>query len=296
MVAIAPAERTAQAYGPGVTSASRSVLVELMTLLRAYREALVLVGGWVPYLLLEQHQRPEDAFVHVGSIDIDLAVDPAAVQEAQYASIVQLLLDRGYRRASDRRGAVLPDSFERTVPSPKTSKAYTIRVDFLTPLNAADPERAKHAAVHDGLMARKIRGCDAAFRYHTSIDLSGTLPHGGRMTVPMRMATLVGCVAMKGIVLGERYREKDAYDLYALMAHYGRGPAEVAEALRPHQHDPLVREAIDSIRTAFQRRESNGPAWAAGFTAPPMLTREYERLVTDAFMVVGEFLRLLPGA
>ncbi len=44
-------ERTAQSYGPGVTGASKSVLLELLTILRAYRDSLVLVGGWAPYFL-----------------------------------------------------------------------------------------------------------------------------------------------------------------------------------------------------------------------------------------------------
>ena len=91
MVVRQAAERSAQSYGPGVTTASKSVLLEVMTILRAYREALVLVGGWVPYFLLAQHQPPEDRFVHVGSIDIDLAVDPSKVDEPEYATIMQLL-------------------------------------------------------------------------------------------------------------------------------------------------------------------------------------------------------------
>ncbi len=52
-----PPERTAQVYGPGITAASKSVLLELTTLLRAYHEALGLVGGWVPFLLLEAQGR-----------------------------------------------------------------------------------------------------------------------------------------------------------------------------------------------------------------------------------------------
>lgn len=289
-----PPERTAQSYGPGVTSASKSVLLELITALRAYRDALVLIGGWAPYLLLQQHQRPEDPFIHVGSIDIDIAVDPATVNEAQYATIIELLKERGYRPAADRRGAPVPSSVERDVQSPATGKSYTIRVDFLTPSGGSVKER--HVAVQDELMARKVRGCEAAFHHQTTMELSGVLPDGGELTVPVQMADLVSCVTMKGIVLGERYREKDAYDIYALAAHYGRGPQDVADAIRPHLSEPLIAESIRHIRAAFASRHANGPAWAALFLVNPVFAQEYQRLLTDAFMVVTEFTKSLDAA
>ena len=286
-----PPERTSQTYGPGVTAASKSVLLELMTVLRAYERALVLVGGWVPYLLLEQHRRPEDPFVHVGSIDIDIAVDPQTVKEPQYATIVELLRSRGYRPASDRRHTPLPWAFERAVQSPLTNKTYTIRVDFLTP-----PDQAQRPAVlpvQDDLCARKMRGCEAAFEHQTTFALSGSLPDGGALTIPLRMADVVGCLTMKGIVLGERYREKDAYDIYAVIAHYGRGPRDAAEAMRPYAEQPLVSASLQSIRQAFATRKAHGPAWVAAFLVHSMFGQERERVVTDAHMVVSEFLRLL---
>ena len=288
-----PPERTAQTYGPGITGASKSVLLEIMTVLRAYRDALVLVGGWAPYLLLERHRRPEDPFIHVGSIDIDLAVDPSKIDAARYETIVELLIQRGYRQAPDRKGAPLPDCFERVVQSPVNRKSYTIRTDFLTHLDDPRPGKHRHLPVQDGLLARKIRGCEAAFQFQTTYDLTGMLPEGGELTVPIQMADLVSCLTMKGIVLGERYREKDAYDIYALVAHYGQGPREAAELLRPHLGQPLVAEAVASIRSAFGRREATGPAWTAMFLVDPMFSHEHARTVTDAFMVVQEFTQTL---
>ena len=288
-----PAERTAQTYGPGVTAASRAVLLETMTVLRSYQDALVLVGGWAPYLLLQQHQRPEDQFVHVGSIDIDLAVDPSQVSDAQYATMLQLLAERGYRPLADRRDGGPPCSVERTVNSPLTQKPYPIRVDFLTRLQDPRPGRHRHLPVQDDLLARKIKGCDAAFRYQMTIQFSGELPDGGRLTVPMRMASLVACLTMKGIVLGERYREKDAYDIYALLAHYQGGPRDAAEMLRPHLDDPLVAEGMANIRAAFATRDAHGPAWVAAFLVNPMFAAAYQRHRTDAFMTVGEFSKWL---
>ena len=287
-----PPERTAQSYGPGVTTASKAVLLELMTVLRAYRDALVLVGGWAPYFLLEQARRAGDAFAHVGSIDIDLAVDPGQVSDVGYASMVELLTERGYRPTPDRRGSPIPTSLERVVSSPVTKKPYTIRVDFLTRPDAPGAAHGR-TEVQDGLFARKLKGCEAAFTHRTTLLLRGVLPDGGELSVPIHVADVAAMLTMKGIVLGERYREKDAYDLYALIGHYGPGPRVVAEAIRPWLREPLVREAMTNIREAFGRREAHGPAWVASFLVHPALAAERDRLITDAFMVVTEFTQRL---
>ena len=288
-----PPERTAQTYGPGITAASRSVLLELMTVLGHYREAVVLVGGWVPYFLLTQHRRADHAMMHVGSIDIDLAMDPAGVKESEYMTVMELLAERGYRPALNRRGGTIPCSVERAVPSPLTQKPYTIRIDFLAPQTDSGPRQAQTAPVQDDLLARKVKGCEAAFAHSTTVQLSGVLPGGGEMTVPVRMADVVGILTMKGIVLGERYREKDPYHIYMLIKHYPRNLGELAARFRPHLTEPLVNEALAGIHTAFGRREANGPAWVAAFLTNPVFAAERERLVTDAFMVVNEFTTLL---
>jgi hypothetical protein len=285
------AERSAQSYGPAVTAASKAVLLELLTILRRYHEAFVLVGGWVPYFLLAQHRPAGDTFEHVGSIDIDLAIDPARVDPEAYATMVALLTPHGYRPVPSGRAASLPASLERTVASPVTRKPYTIRVDFLTGTAVEGPPRA--VPIQESLLARKLKGCDAAFTHATTIALSGVLPEGGQLTVPLRMADVVACLTMKSIVLGERFREKDAYDLYAVIAHYQRGPQDVAAALRPYLTEPLVAEGLRCLREAFASRQAHGPAWAAQFQTSPRFAAEYERRLTEAFLTVEELFRQL---
>lgn len=277
-----PPERTAKTYSSGITSASKAVLLEVAATLRAYRDALVLIGGWVPYLLLQKHKLPDSPFDHVGSIDIDLAVDPEKIEESQYATIVGLLKERGYTPRPDRAGKPLPNIFEREVISPADGQPHTIHVDFLTHWKDPRTGKHRHLPVQDGLLAQKTMGCEAAFQHNTAFNLTGVLPKGGEMTVPIRMADLVGCLTMKGIVLGERYREKDAYDVYALAAHYQRGPADVAAALKPHVTDPLVKEALYRILRAFATREAHGPVWVAEFLEPDSAEGR-EGLITEAF-------------
>lgn len=58
-------------YTTDAVEAARSVIIELVHILGEYRDNMVLVGGWIPELLLQQSQDS-----HVGSIDVDLASSP----------------------------------------------------------------------------------------------------------------------------------------------------------------------------------------------------------------------------
>lgn len=139
-------------------------------------------------------------------------------------------------------------------------------------------------------MARKIRGCEIAFAHQATLRVAGTLPEGGDIEVPVRVADLTAMLAMKGLVLGERYREKDAYDIYALVKHTGAGPQDAAAAVMPYVNEPLVQEGLRNIAAAFASREAHGPVWVAAFLAPVVFAAEHARITTDAFMVVREFL------
>ena len=59
-------------------------MVELMTLLGEFREHIVLIGGWVPYFLLEEKRQQ-----HTGSLDIDIALDFQEISDEAYRTILQ---------------------------------------------------------------------------------------------------------------------------------------------------------------------------------------------------------------
>ena len=74
-------------YSSELVEAAHSVLLELVHLLGEYHDDIVVVGGWVPQLIL-----PAKPLKHVGSIDVDLAFNHSNLQEAGYATIQALLL------------------------------------------------------------------------------------------------------------------------------------------------------------------------------------------------------------
>ena len=84
---------TRRDYSAELVQAARAVLIEVMHVLGEYRGEIVLVGGWVPELLL-----PRAGHRHVGSTDIDLALDHRRFPPSGYRRLKELLESRGYVR------------------------------------------------------------------------------------------------------------------------------------------------------------------------------------------------------
>jgi hypothetical protein len=283
--------RSRSDYYPELVEASLSVLIELMTVLKSYKKALVLIGGWAPYFILQQYQELDVEFRHVGSIDIDLVIDPEMVGDEEYATITRMLLERGYKPSPK-----ILYQFERTIIGVRDGREYTVGVDFLTPRPPKGSGRThRHRPVQPDLKARTLEGAEIALAHNSLLELSGRLPGDGLTEVSFKVADLVACLALKGFALGERYREKDAYDIYTLCAYYRGGPKAVADQLKPYLEDPLPQRGLAAIATRFKSPDGDGPSWVANFLGYDDRDQEL-RTKQDAFMTVGEVLRLLGGA
>lgn len=296
-----PHPRTAGDYQDGITAASRSGLAEAMTTLGSYRESLVLIGGWAPYLILDQQGKRgafqagafqgdafQVGFVHVGSIDIDFVVDPSLVDAERYATIVDLLLDRGYKPCAESKY-----QFEQTLRSPNDGQEYTIRVDFLTPRPLPGQGRShRHREVQGNLHARTLEGAEVALGHWFWYELEARLPDGAQTRVKLKVADIVGALALKGLAMGDRYVEKDAYDIYALCAYYAGGPQAVAGAIRPFRGEEPVMRGLHTIAEKFRSLDAEGPTWVARFLGGGDAAAE-ARLQQDAFQTVSEVCRLL---
>jgi len=81
---MSPEPRHQEDYGGRQVEAARRVLVDVGQVLASFRNAIVVVGGWAPDLLL---QVAEPA--HVGSIDVDLALDAAKLGDGRYAELLK---------------------------------------------------------------------------------------------------------------------------------------------------------------------------------------------------------------
>jgi hypothetical protein len=216
-------------YTADAVTAARSVLLELIHLLGQYRDDIVVVGGWVPELLFPQSQ-----VHHIGSTDVDLALNHHTLQEAGYRTIKELLLARGYREGSQ------PFIFHRTVQ--QGSREIVVEVDFLAGEYEGTGQSHRTQKVQ-GVRARKARGCDLAFDAPAEVTLHGVLPGGGEDTARVRVASSVPFLTMKSLAFAERLKEKDAWDIVFCFQHYPGGADALIQEFRPHLAHGLVQEA-----------------------------------------------------
>lgn len=98
-------------YPDDAVQACLSVLLELFTYLKPYRDYIVLIEGWVPFFLTKD--KAEET--HIGSLDIDLALDASRIPETGYTTILELLAERGYQPTRNNKNEIIPARYEKIV-------------------------------------------------------------------------------------------------------------------------------------------------------------------------------------
>ncbi len=182
-----------------LVEASKSILLEIMTILGAYRESLVLVGGWAPYFIIESFKSPDDNFIHVGSLDIDIAVNPEKISGVEYKSMLKLIEEHGYLHSLDKEGKAIPYAFEKNISIVGYKDKQPIEIDFLGPEYGGRGKQKRHQVIQSELFIRKARGIDVVFEHFFMYKLKGNLPEGAYNEVGIQVADLVAALTMKGI-------------------------------------------------------------------------------------------------
>ena len=271
---------TRRDYTVDKVEAAKAVMIELTHLLGAYRENIVLIGGWVPELLIPLASRP-----HVGSMDIDLALNHVKIQEEGYKLIEELLTSRGYYQVEGMQ----PFIFFRDVPFGGT--VIKVQVDFLS--GEYEGSGKKHRTqVFQGIKARKARGCDLAFDMVSEVTISGEIPGGGLDSVTIRVASIVPFIVMKAMALDDRLKEKDAWDIYYCLLAYPGAIDALASEFLPHLSHGLVQEGLKKIAKHFSSVKALGPKFVADFEEADD-PEEMNRIIRDAFERVNAFLEKL---
>ena len=269
---------TRRDYTAAGVEAARSVLIELVHLLGEYKDDIALIGGWVPEVLL-----PHDSGPHVGSMDVDIALNHQKIEEEEYKRIEALLRGRGYRQGEQ------PFIFFRTVKV--GDKVINVEVNLLSGEYEGTSKSHRHQKIQD-IRARKVRGCDLVFEMPKEIKIEGRLPNGAHDTVTVRVASIVPFFVMKGMAMESRIKEKDAWDIYYCMLNFPGGIDALAEEFRPHLHHGLVREGLQKIAEKFSSEKGFGPKSVVDFEGIDD-PEEREHTQRDAYERVNALLNKL---
>ncbi|MCY4378571.1 MAG: nucleotidyl transferase AbiEii/AbiGii toxin family protein [Candidatus Dadabacteria bacterium] len=276
--------QSAADYDNRSTEAVKSVLIEIGQILGSFRGKFAVVGGAVPWLLLDN-----DDMQHVGTIDIDLDLDPEALGDGEYANLVITLMEHGYYQARNRENFQLV----RSVPATDGGPPIDVVVDFLM------PRRAKIAKnrppIIDKFAVIRADGAELALQSYEIIQIDGPMPEGGINRVRIAVASIPALLAMKGFAIDRRLKQKDAYDIYYCVRNFPGGPEALAKACRPmlEHEDSII--GYKYINEKFETVDSLGPTSVRNFVkdSPILEDRTPDQWQQDAFGQVDAWLRVL---
>ena len=239
-------------YPKNEVEACLSVLVEFMTLLGEYRESIVLIGGWVPYFLIERKKHE-----HVGSLDIDAAFDFNTISSEAYNTILKLLKKRDYQEGNQ------PFIFHRTIKV-ESGIEVTVEINLLAGEYGGTSKSHRTQKIQD-VRARKARGCDLVFEHNFLNTITAKMPDQATNRLTIKIADVIPFLVMKGMALWDRYKEKDAYDIYFTISNYPGGIQTLVNIFKPVKSNRLVIEGLGKIKSKFIDIESPGPIWVVNF-------------------------------
>ncbi len=132
----------------------------------------------MPWLLLH----PDDV-VHVGTLDIDLALDPVVLDDTEYAELIDALRAHGYAQRAENR----PFQLVREVPAKDDGPAIDVYVDFLMPRNAVVPKRER--PLIENFAVQRADAADLAVDFQTMVETEESMPgSAGRNRVQIAVA------------------------------------------------------------------------------------------------------------
>jgi len=242
-----PEPKIAGDYSNRQVEAARRVLVDVGQVLASFHDAIVVVGGWVPDLIL-----PDAKPDHVGSIDVDLALDAGKLEDGRYAELLKLLLDTGRYKKGDQAFQLVT-----SVDLGDGEAAVIVEVEFLAP---ADVKLKKnHPKLVEDFRVLQFPAFAAAFEHPKDVKVEGLMISGAPNTVQLRVASLPDFITMKAHAIGGRDKPKDVYDIcYCLDAH-AEAIEIVAKDWQSRRDNALVATAIDILKDKFKTVDHYGP-------------------------------------
>jgi hypothetical protein len=249
---------SAAGYQPGQVARVKATCLYLATKLGDLMPELVVVGGLVPSLLIDQKDLPQNATAYVGTMDLDLGLSFALVGETRYQEVAQRLRNARFTPDRNNEGQLTRQRWRISEPP--------VTVDFLIePEQNAEAQAGRLFPLTKDWAAIIAPGLHLAFRNHRNVALSGNTIAGETAEREIRVCGAGAFVALKALAFHLRGENKDAYDLFYLLRNYGRGVSDVAAELRPLLTDASAVKAMEYLRGDFANSDAIGPSRAAEF-------------------------------
>lgn len=250
----------------------RSTLLFLATKLGDLNDEIVLVGGLVPSLLIDQTGRE----AHVGTRDVDLGLAVAILDEERYRELAKRLRDAGLE----------PDVTEDGKTTRQRWRLDRVTVDFLIPPTTAEAKGGRLQNLESDLAAIVTPGLELAFRDRERRTLEGRTVHDEKATRDFWVCGAGAFLVLKALAFDSRGENKDAYDLHYVMKHYGDSLADVAARLKSLRDSPHANRALAVLARDFTDVEGVGARRVSEF----LMGGSDDEMLADVVGLVMEVL------
>jgi hypothetical protein len=250
--------KTAAGYSSQQAALVRSTCLYVATKLGDMMDDLVIIGGLVPSLLVDQTKLPTDVEAHVGTLDLDVGLQVALLREGRYRTLSERLRDAGFKNDTNDKGTPTRQRWRVTGNG-------TVTVDFLIQPTLPDDKGGKLRVLEPDFAAIIAPGLGCAFRDRQRIKLSGETLRGELAARDVWVCGAGAYVVLKALAFDSRGENKDAYDLYYVLRSFGSGTTDVAERLLVLVDDPDAQKALAILRRDFLDPRGVGPMRVAEF-------------------------------
>lgn len=234
----------------------RSTCLYVATKLGDLLDDIVIVGGLVPSLLVDQESLPWGLDGHAGTMDLDMGLSLALLNEERYHELGSRLQAAGFEPDINRDGNPTSQRW-------RASFQWPITVDFLIQPSRRDDKGGRLRNIETGFAATITPGLGTAFQDRRKVTLTGETPSRERATRSIWACGPGAFTVLKLLAFDGRGENKDAYDLYYVWR--GLGVEEIARCIEPLLDDPVVQSCVDIIKRDFLEHRSAGPRRAAEF-------------------------------
>jgi hypothetical protein len=272
---------TASGYSREQVDLVRAACLYAATRLGDIMDELVVIGGLVPSLLIEQDSLPPGTDAHVGTMDLDMGLALALLDNERYRALTERLRRAGFE--PDRSAEDRPIRQRWKVGTPNA-----ITVDFLIPPSLPGDRGGQLRDIESDFAAVIAPGLHLAFQDRERVVLSGATILGEQATRNVWVCGPGAYVVLKALAFRSRGENKDAYDLYYLVRNYGAGVSDVATRLAALRRDPSAREVLDILGQDFTDHDGIGPRRVAAF----MQGRSDDEIQADVVSFIERLLTL----
>ncbi len=265
-------------YGIEQLGFVQSTCLHMATKLGDLLDEVVVVGGLVPYLLVDQGDLPPGLDPHAGTMDLDMGLALAMLNRERYRELGDRLRDAGFEPEVNEQSNMRLQTWTTIAP-------YSVRVDFLIPPTDEADQGGALLHIESDLAAIVTPGLELAFRDRQWKELSARTPSGAWATRSIPVCGPGAFTILKALAFGNRAENKDAYDLFYVWR--GLGVPKVVESLASLQPSAYIDDALSIVARDFCSHDGLGPIGAAQF----LTLGTDDEIQADVVGLAQEFLR-----